>query len=270
MPSFTIPGPVGPIHVVDLREESPEPSGALPIVFVHGMVMNGGVWNAALAACADKRQAIALDLRGHGASAPPTNGDYSIERCSDDVLAVLDALALREIVLVGHSLGALVAIETAARRPDNVRRLILVDAPGDFTTLPAEFRDTELLPFVKKVEQENWRDVVRPAFEQALAGGTEGTSRMIRTRLDAMPHDSIVSIYRSMMSYPAIARLDRYLAKPGASVRAITAPPNAWPYSLHVLRPAIDTTVIPDVGHWLMLDAPQEFVAALEAAIRGT
>src|SRR6476661_8084436 len=66
MPTFTIPGKAGPLHFVDLREESPTPSGSLPIVFVHGMVGHTGFWNAALAACADRRRAIALDLRGHG------------------------------------------------------------------------------------------------------------------------------------------------------------------------------------------------------------
>ena len=45
---------------------------------------------------------------------------------------------------------------------------------------------------------------------------------------------------------------------------------NAWPFSLHVLVPAVQATVVPDVGHWIMLDAPARFVAALEAAVAGT
>jgi pimeloyl-ACP methyl ester carboxylesterase len=71
----------------------------------------------------------------------------------------------------------------------------------------------------------------------------------------------------SMMQYPAVAALERYLATPGAEVHSILAPPNAWPFSLHVLLPAIKTTVIPGVGHWLMLDKPREFMDALEGAI---
>ena len=101
MPTFSVPGAAGAIHVVDLREESPAPaSGSLPIVFVHGMVGHTGFWNSALAACADRRRAVALDLRGHGNSAPPSDGEYAVEACADDVLAVLDALALETVVLV--------------------------------------------------------------------------------------------------------------------------------------------------------------------------
>ena len=77
-------------------------------------------------------------------------------------------------------------------------------------------------------------------------------------------------MYHSMMAYGSSEALQRYLAHPGAEVRAILAPPNAWPFSLHVLVPAVQATVVPDVGHWIMLDAPARFVAALEAAVAGT
>src|SRR5262252_4399842 len=121
MPTFTIPGGAGPLYVVDLHEESPTPSNSLPIVFVHGMVGYTGFWNSALAACADRRRAVALDLRGHGNSGAPRHGAYDVESCANDVVAVLDALDLERVVLVGHSYGAFVKTETAARRPNAVR-----------------------------------------------------------------------------------------------------------------------------------------------------
>jgi pimeloyl-ACP methyl ester carboxylesterase len=82
-----------------------------------------------------------------------------------------------------------------------------------------------------------------------------------------MPKEAMRSMGVSMMQYPAGAALERYLATPGTEVHSILAPPNAWPFSLHVLVPAIHTTVIPGVGHWLMLDKPGEFMRALEEAI---
>ena len=270
MPTFTVPGATGPLHVVDLREESPAPSGALPIVFVHGMVGHTGFWNAALAACADRRRAVALDLRGHGNSSAPNNGDYSVEGCADDVLAVLDALGLSEVVLVGHSYGAFVSLEAAARRPGVVRRLVLVDPPGDFTRIDAALRDGQIVPLLKAIDGAEWRSVVERAFDQALAGGTMGTAAAVHARLATMPHDAAISIYHSMMSYDASAALERYLAAPNTSVHAVLAPTNAWPYSLHALVPAVRTTVVPNVSHWIMLDAPDRFVSALEGALVGT
>ena len=94
MPTLTVEGGAGPIHVVDLHEESPTPSGAIPIVFVHGMVGHTGFWNATLAACADARRAVAIDLRGHGNSKPPSDGDYSVAACATDIVAVFDAPGL--------------------------------------------------------------------------------------------------------------------------------------------------------------------------------
>ena len=59
---------------------------------------------------------MAIDLRGHGNSKPPSDGDYSVEGCATDVLAVFDALGLESVVLVGHSYGAHVVIEAAIPR----------------------------------------------------------------------------------------------------------------------------------------------------------
>ena len=271
MPTFTIPGRSGPLHVVDLREESQAPSsGSLPIVFVHGMVGHTGFWNAALAASADRRRAVALDLRGHGNSAAPSDGDYSVEACAGDVLTVLDALALDTVVLVGHSYGACIALEAASRRPASVRRLVLVDPPGDFTRVSEKMRSGQIEPLLEAIAGPNWRTVVDTAFDQALADSTMGAAASVRARLATMPHDAINSIYRSMMNYGAVVALERYMAQPGTSVHAILAPSNAWPFSLHRLVPAIRSTVVPNVGHWIMLDAPEAFVEALESAIAGT
>ena len=268
MPTFSIPGAAGSIHVVDLREESPSPSGSLPIVFVHGMVGHTGFWNTALAACADRRRAIAVDLRGHGSSSAPSDGDFSVSACAGDVLAVVDHLGLDAIVLVGHSYGAIVAIEVASQRPGLVRRLVLADPPGDFTRLSQEVREKEMEPFLAQLETDEWRAVVERAFDNALVGGTPAAAASVRARLATMPRETMRGMYRSMFAYPAASALARYLDAPGTSAHAILAPPNAWPFSLHNIEPRLTTTVIPDVGHWIMLDAAEIFVERLGEAIK--
>jgi len=270
MPTFTIPGRAGPLHVVDLREESPTPSGSMPIVFVHGMVGYAGFWNSTLAAWADRRRAIAVDLRGHGNSGAPRDDAYDVESCANDVEVVLDALRLERVVLVGHSYGAFVTIETAARRPNVVRRLVLVDPPGDFTRVSTEMRDGQIVPFITALEGDQWRSTAEGDFDDALEGSTTGAVAAVHARLATMPRVALLGMYRSMMRYPASEALERYLATPGTSAHAILAPPNAWPFSLHVLVPAVRATVVPDVGHWIMLDAPGRFATALEEAIAGT
>ena len=268
MPTFFIPGDAGSIQVVDLREESPEPSGRSPIVFVHGMVGHTGFWNSALAASADRRRAVAVDLRGHGNSDVPSDGDYSVEACAGDVIRVLDALALDRIVLVGHSYGACVTTAVAARIPERVRQLILVDPPGDFTHLPEEVRREQLMPYLVAMDGEGWKETVANDFEDALKGGSEASKTVVRERLAAMPRNALRGMFASMMDFGAVKALERYLAVRGGSVHAILAPTNAWPFSLHNLVPAITTTVVNDVGHWIMLDKEQEFLDVLERAQR--
>ena len=267
MPTFSIPGGAGAIRVVDLREESPEPSGASPIVFVHGMVGYTGFWNSALASSADRRRAVAIDLRGHGNSDAPSDGDYGVEACAGDVIRVLDALVLDQIVLVGHSYGACVTAAVAARVPERVRRLILVDPPGDFTHLTEEVRRTELLPYLAALDGDGWREAVATDFEDALKGGTEETKAIVRARLASTPREALRGMFASMMDFGAVKALERYLATPEASVHAILAPTNVWPFSLHNLLPRITTTVVTGVGHWIMLDEQGRFVEEIERAI---
>ena len=72
-----------------------------------------------------------LELRGHGCTDRP--GVYSFELMRDDVIAVLDALGLRDVVLVGHSMGGTVAYLVAQAQPDRISRLVVEDVLPPFS-----------------------------------------------------------------------------------------------------------------------------------------
>ena len=103
-----------------------------PCVFLHGLVTgNISTWySVAALEMARDRQVILYDLRGHGDSAVPASG-YDLDTQAEDLACVLDAtLPDGEMVdLVGHSLGALIALRFALKMRHRVGRLILVDAP---------------------------------------------------------------------------------------------------------------------------------------------
>jgi pimeloyl-ACP methyl ester carboxylesterase len=73
-----------------------------------------------------QRRVILYDQRGHGGSSPHSEGPFSIDRWSRDVLAVADALNLDRFALLGHSYGGFIAISAAARYPDRIAALVLV------------------------------------------------------------------------------------------------------------------------------------------------
>lgn len=95
-----------------------------PVVLLPGTGSTAGDWDVVAHALRARRTVLAVDLRGHGASAWP--GEYSIELMARDVVGLLPRLAPR-VDLVGHSLGGLVALDAASRVPGAVRRLVLED-----------------------------------------------------------------------------------------------------------------------------------------------
>ena len=85
----------------------------------------------------------ALDLRGHGESAWTDPQTYSFETYAEDVNAFLEKLDLRDVVLVGHSMGGMISLVHAATHPGRIRRLVIVDStmlmPMDRVTKMREF-----------------------------------------------------------------------------------------------------------------------------------
>ncbi len=139
MRSTILKGPIGNIHI---QEASPPvtagESEPLPVVFVHGMVLSASLWEAQLARIGSTRRTIALDVRGHGDSVPPEDGNYAPAACAADVFAVLDELGLDRVAIVGHSFGADIALAVAVIAPHRIAQLVLADPPGDFTKLSVE------------------------------------------------------------------------------------------------------------------------------------
>jgi pimeloyl-ACP methyl ester carboxylesterase len=109
-------------------------AGDPPLLFVHGLACNRGFWPSQLSHFSAHHRVIAIDLRGHGGSdAPPQR--YTMQGFADDLAWMSDRLGAERPVLVGHSLGGLVAIELAAAAPKRLRAAVLIDSvllpPGD-------------------------------------------------------------------------------------------------------------------------------------------
>ncbi len=107
------------------------PSGAPPVVFMHGLGGSLATWSLNLPAFAERYHICALDLPGAGASDKPLAG-YEVASLANTVARVMEALGPDWIPasLVGHSLGGAVALALAERFPGRVRRVVLVDSAG--------------------------------------------------------------------------------------------------------------------------------------------
>lgn len=104
------------------------PGGEPSLLLMHGLTVNAHCFDGLVAAGLSPRfRVVAPDFRGRGASEKPESG-YSMEDHVRDMLGLTDALGLRRFVAVGHSFGGLVALYMAARYPERVSRIVILDA----------------------------------------------------------------------------------------------------------------------------------------------
>jgi pimeloyl-ACP methyl ester carboxylesterase len=94
---------------------------------VHGVACHRGFWAPQLDHFAPRHRVVAIDLRGHGESDAPDQA-YTMRAFADDVAWMCARLELRAPVVVGHSLGGLVALELAATHPGCPSAVVLVDS----------------------------------------------------------------------------------------------------------------------------------------------
>jgi pimeloyl-ACP methyl ester carboxylesterase len=112
-------------------------SGDPPLLFVHGWTCNHTHWRDQLPHFAKKHRVVALDLRGHGKSDAPDQ-DYGIDGFVGDVAWFIRELGLQKPVIIGHSMGGVIAMNLARRHPDLARAIVMVDSP--ITPLPEATR----------------------------------------------------------------------------------------------------------------------------------
>jgi pimeloyl-ACP methyl ester carboxylesterase len=115
------------VRIAYRRTAAQRPAGKAPVLLLHGLASNLTRWSEFVerTTLAEERNLIRVDLRGHGDS--PAHGRISLELWRDDLLALLDAEGAERAVLIGHSLGAQVALACAAGTPQRVAALVLID-----------------------------------------------------------------------------------------------------------------------------------------------
>jgi pimeloyl-ACP methyl ester carboxylesterase len=250
MELFQVVGPAGTLNVDDGG------SGGLPVVFVHSSGGNTTHWSAQVTHLRKTRRALALDLRGHGLSQPPKDGDYRLASQSGDIEAVVNKVGIRKFVLVGHSMGGSVAIVYAGLHPDRVAGLCMVDSGGD----PKQFPEEQKRQIIKAMESDAYAGVAESYWKQILAGSAPEVRDRIMKDMLRMPKEMVLSQVKELFGFDPASALNRYH---GPKLSVIT-PANDTKFSLHNLQPDFPHVVVAGTGHWLHLDKPEEFNRILD------
>jgi pimeloyl-ACP methyl ester carboxylesterase len=246
--SRRIAGPAGKIHIDD--------GGAGdPVLFVPSLAGSVGQWADQLAHVRKTRRGIALDLRGQGLSDAPKDGKYDLASVAGDIGAVADALAIQRFALVGHSMGAGVALSYAGAHPERVSHLLLADPIGDGTRTP----DAEVRPFLEALDSPAYTETIE-GYWSSIAGSDGAVLERLLRDLRHTPRETMIRSLHAVMAFDPKPALARYR---GPTLAVIT-PSNDFDYSLHKIGGGLPHRVISGTGHWLQIDKPGEFNRILD------
>jgi pimeloyl-ACP methyl ester carboxylesterase len=102
------------------------PADGPAFVLHHGLASSQHIWDLMVPPLARDSTVVTFDARGHGQSGKPSSG-YGFDHTVGDTVAVLKATRRKQRILIGHSWGAMVALEVAARKPSSVSGVVLID-----------------------------------------------------------------------------------------------------------------------------------------------
>ncbi|MGH8905891.1 MAG: alpha/beta fold hydrolase [Egibacteraceae bacterium] len=233
-----------------------------PVVLVHGLGGSLHVWYAVMESLSLHHHVVALDLRGSGRS-EAGRGAPTVSGWAQDVAALIGALELPAVTLVGHSLGTLIAQQTALDQPDAIDNLVLVGGISWFEPPAKEL----YLKRAELVEGEGLDALV----DDWLLGAIAPRNRATNPQLVGLLRDlflrnhpgSYANACRALANAPSIRRED--IGQPTLLVVGDhdRSAPIAMTEELHREIPVSRVRVLANAAHWLPLEQPDELTAAI-------
>ena len=256
-----------PLHLFSLKDGDPANP---PLVILHGLFGSGTNWRSIARAFSGDFHVTCLDLRNHGNSAWTESMDYV--SMAEDVAETLDREGIRLPVVLGHSMGGKTAMALAQLDLVPLESLVIADIapvpyPHDHDEFIAAMESVDLASVTRRVdaEQQLSRDIADPGIRQFLLQNL--------VRRDGR--------YLWRINLPAIRRSQPALL--GWNLAAKTATRTLFVYGENSRymtssgRAAIDrcytraeTIPIPGAGHWLHVEQPERFIAAVTAFLRSS
>lgn len=243
----------GPKSKIAFEDEG---EGGIPVILLHSLGGEVSHWEDVRQRLSESRRVISIELRGHGRSGPPEDGDFSISSMTKDVAAVAKFLHLNRFVLVGHSMGGSVALEFAAKHPEQVLGLFLVDSGGDPKGIPDGIRDG-----VKSaLHSDAYEQTTQGYWEQLLVKSNPTVKTKIWNQFMSMPKKTVIGVTETLLDYDPSPALKNF----SGLLYAVVTTENNGPLSLHKLGSGFPYAVVEGAGHWLHLDKPNEFFTLLK------
>jgi sigma-B regulation protein RsbQ len=248
-----------------------------PMVFAHGYGCDQNMWRHVAPAFAEDYRIVLFDHVGYGRSDPSA---YDVQRYSDldsyaaDVLSIVHALDLRDVVFVGHSVAAMIGVLAAVAEPDRFARLILVGPSPRYLDDPRDgyrggFQPAEIDELLDSLDSNylGWSQAMAPVImgnPERPELGAELTNSFCRT-------DPVVARQFARVTFLTDSRADlRRLTVPALVLQCsddIIAPLAVGEY-VHRELPGSELVIMRATGHCPNLSAPEETVAAIRSYLK--
>jgi pimeloyl-ACP methyl ester carboxylesterase len=237
-------------------------SGEPALIFIHGGLADRSFWTGQLEFFSTRGKTIALDLAGHGESGR-NRTKWGLPEFGADIKAVVDAEKLGKVVIVGNSLGGPAAIEGALVLPGRAVGVIGVDTFQDLGSTISRGDANQRAELFQRDFAGGVKQMVKMLFhtdaDPALMADAE-------RRMAASDPKAMVAMFRGLAGYDT-----------GAAARKLTVPLRAvngdlYPTNIAAIRkvkPDFDAVVLPHMGHYPMLERPDEFNKRLAEVIEG-
>jgi pimeloyl-ACP methyl ester carboxylesterase len=256
------------------------------LVLVHGMAGRGATWDRVVPMLCERFTVLVPDLPGHGASAKPVDGDYSLGAFASNVRDLMVVLGYERATVVGQSLGGGVAMQFAYQFPSRCERMVLVGSgglgrevspllrvlafPGVEFLYPvlfaSAFRDAgrRVIGGLRRVglRPSRYTEQIWQSYESLTDPETRGAfARTLRSVVDA--NGQRVSAHDRL---PLAADIPTLIVW-GAEDAII---PSRHAADARVTLPSSRIEIFDDVGHFPHCEAPERFVRVLTEFIDRT
>ncbi|MDE2667355.1 MAG: alpha/beta fold hydrolase [Acidobacteriota bacterium] len=230
------------------------------VVFLHGWMCNRTFWQRQCRELAGRNfRCLAVDFRGHGDSEAPAEG-YSIEQLAGDLSAMMAALEIGPAVIVGHSMGGMVAQQFCLERPEQTAALVLV------ATIAADAEDRLIS---KRIAADARRMSFSGAFDRHFdawfsPGAPHAVRDWVKRQMRSTPDDLGLQLVDAYSRFDLTRRLGEII-RPTLVIgtRSDDSAPPGQSRRLAELIPGARLALIEDCGHFPMLEKPELLSRAL-------
>jgi pimeloyl-ACP methyl ester carboxylesterase len=232
-------------------------SGDPNLLFVHGWCCDREAFKPQFEHFAQTHAVTTLDLRGCGESDGP-DGGYTIPDFADDLARFCAVAGIEKPVIVGHSLGGMIAVEVAARHPSVPFALVLVD-PGPIDMLPetAEF----FRGFAEELSGPNGEHV-RRLYVQDMGARDEALAQWITELMCKVPLPIATAVIRGVYAWDGVSAL-KQCNVPTLLLRAELRE-NPDMLRLRAVKPDLQVGITVGAGHFHQLEVPEQVNAMIE------